>query len=156
MSSNKKCVFIFLLFKFFEIYCDTPKDGKQCNGFKCKFSEKNHLFKLSGTLFTKLFASWHPFFGGTSIWLNRSKISRVYRVCHGFRITKRDYYFWPFLKKASFFMAAKTVAKMDSSLKPNHHNQIQPSLSKSLTHSVSLSAHRLEITSLESKIVGGF
>ena len=52
-----------------------------------------------------------------------------YGVCHGFRITYQDDYFlshfWPLLKQVSFFDATKQVAKIGSSLKPNHHNQVK-------------------------------
>ena len=52
-----------------------------------------------------------------------------YRVCHRFRLTQQDDYFWvnfgPFLKRVSFFEAAGAVLKIDLSLKPNHHVQFQ-------------------------------
>ena len=73
--------------------------------------------------------------------------SYLYRVCH-WLITLHQIsrwlfssHFWSLLKReCHFFEAAGALAKMGSSLKPNHRNHVKPSkfsFSKSLTHSVS-------------------
>jgi len=51
-------------------------------------------------------------------------------VCHGFRLTKRDDYFWvsfdqPLLNRAVFLAAARAVLKNCSNLKLNHHREIR-------------------------------
>ena len=69
------------------------------------------------------FSKWpNTFFGGSlqgSYW---------YRVYKGFRLNNARWsflsHFWPLLKRVVFLEAAGAVAKIDSSLKPIHHNQI--------------------------------
>jgi len=50
------------------------------------------------------------------------------RVCHGFRLTKCDDWFWVdfdhFWSNCQFFEAAGSAVKIGSSLKPNQHMQI--------------------------------
>ena len=77
---------------------------------------------------------WRQFNSSSEIWAGTT--SRpwrfLYRVSLGFRLTNRDFcHFWPLLKQV--FEAAGAVVKIGSSLKPN------PSLTKSLSHSVALS-----------------
>ena len=56
------------------------------------------------------------------------KFGTDYRVCQGFRLTKQNDYFLItfdyFLNEVSIFEAAGAVAKIDSSPKLNHHNQV--------------------------------
>jgi len=52
-----------------------------------------------------------------------------YRVCHELRLTKQEDYFWDnfdhFWIEQYFLEAAGTVMKIGSSLKPNHHWEIE-------------------------------
>ncbi len=57
-------------------------------------------------------------------------LQNYYRVCHGFRITKLDDYFWVtfdlFWSKRCFWSNwGNGKLESDSSLKPNNHNQVQ-------------------------------
>lgn len=52
----------------------------------------------------------------------------TYKVCHWFRLTSRENYFWvnfdQFWIDCRFFEAAGAVVKIVSSLKPNQRKQI--------------------------------
>ena len=61
----------------------------------------------------------------------RLHIPSNYSLCNGFRQTKQSKMiifesFWPLLKQALIFLRQLgVVGKIGSSLKPNHHNQVQ-------------------------------
>ena len=61
--------------------------------------------------------------------LKNKTVALDYRVCHGFRLTKRDDYFWVtfdhFWSKHHFFEAAGALVEISSSLQSSNHNQVK-------------------------------
>ncbi len=63
-----------------------------------------------------------------SLWISGEHQLSLYRVCHGFRLTKRNGYlcvnFDHFLNRASFLKAAGALLKIGSSIKPYRYRKI--------------------------------